>query len=91
MIFFCAAQKKVFLSCYIRQELLDKAKGLVAEGLKMIESHEQSRESLKMKCDEIKKLCNKFYKAVQKREDDLKEAIDIHKCLEMVTAVVSYY
>ena len=89
MIFFCAAQKKVFLSCYIQQELLEKAKGLVAKGLKMIESHEQSRESLKMKCDEIKKLCNKFHKALLKRKDDLKEALDIHECLEMVTAVVS--
>ena len=89
MIFFCAAPKKVFLSCYILQELLDKAKGLVAKGLKMIESHEQSKESIKMKCDEIKELCDKFDKAVLKREDDLKKAIDIHECLEMVTAVVS--
>ena len=79
------------MSCYIQQELLDKAKGLVAKGLKMIESHEQSRESLKMKCDKIKRLCNKFDKAILKREDDLKKAIDIHECLEMVTAVVSYY
>ena len=90
MIFFCAAQKKVFLSCYILQELLDKAKGLVAKGLKMIELHEQSKESIK-KCDKIKELCDKFDKAVLKREDDLKKAIDIHECLEMVTAVVSYY
>ncbi|XP_027048603.1 guanine nucleotide exchange factor DBS-like isoform X2 [Pocillopora damicornis] len=66
------------------QELLDKAKGLVAKGLKMIESHEQSKESIKMKCDEIKELCDKFDKAVLKREDDLKKAIDIHECLEMV-------
>lgn len=42
-----------------------------------------------MKCDEIKELCDKFDKAVLKREDDLKKAIDIHECLEMVTAVVS--
>ena len=91
MIFFCAAQKKVFLSCYIQQELLEKAKGLVAKGLKMIESHEQSKESIKMKCDKIKELCDKFDKAVLKREDVLKKAIDIQECLEMVTAVVSYY
>lgn len=65
-------------------ELLDKAKGLVAKGLKMIESHKQSDESIKMKCEEIKELCNKFDKAVLKREDDLKKAIDIHECLEMV-------
>ena len=44
-----------------------------------------------MKCDEIKELCDKFDKAVLKREDDLKKAIDIHECLEMVTAVISYY
>ena len=55
----------------------------------MIESHEQSKESIKMKCDEIKELCDKFDNAVLKREDDLKKAIDIHECLEMVTAVVS--
>lgn len=88
MIFF-VQPKKSSLSCYIQQELLDKAKGLVAKGLKMIESHEQSKESIKMKCDEIKELCDKFDKAVLKREDDLKKAIDIHECLEMVTAVVS--
>lgn len=88
MVFLCS-QKKAFLSCYIQQELLDKAKGLVAKGLKMIESHEQSKESIKMKCDEIKELCDKFDKAVLKREDDLKKAIDIHECLEMVTAFVS--
>ena len=56
----------------------------------MIESHEQSKESIKMKCDEIKQLCDKFDKAVQKREDDLKKAMDIHECLEMVTAVISF-
>ena len=83
--------KKALLPCYIQQELLDKAKGLVAKGLKMIESHEQSKESIKMKCDKIKELCDKFDKAVLKREDDLKKAIYIHECVEMVTAVVSYY
>lgn len=67
------------------QELLDKAKGLVVKGLKMIESNEQSKDSIKMKCDEIRELSDKFDKGVQKREDDLNKAMDIHECLEMVT------
>jgi len=65
-------------------ELLDKSKGLVAKGLKMIDSNEQAKDSIKMKCDEIRELCDKFDKAAQKREDDLKKAMDIHECLEMV-------
>lgn len=51
----------------------------------MIDSNEQSKDSIKMKCDEIRELCDKFDKAAQKRDDDLKKAMDIHECLEMVT------
>lgn len=50
----------------------------------MIDSNEQAKDSIKMKCDEIRELCDKFDKAAQKREDDLKKAMDIHECLEMV-------
>ena len=73
------------------QELLDKAKGLVAKGLKMIDSSEQAKDSIKMKCDEIRELCDKFDKAAQKREDDLKKAMDIHECLEMVHVIAILY
>lgn len=66
------------------QELLDKAKNLFTKGMKMVESNDQSKDQIKQKCDEISKLCNEFDKAVQKREEDLKKAIDIHECLEMV-------
>ena len=66
------------------QELLDKAKGLIAKGFKMIETNDQAKDQIKLKCDEIKELCEKFDKAVQKREEDLKKAMDIHECLEMV-------
>ncbi|KAJ7351026.1 guanine nucleotide exchange factor DBS [Desmophyllum pertusum] len=72
--------KEITTKC---MELIDKSKGLVIKGLKMIESNDQSRESIKMKCDEIRELCDKFDKAAQKREDDLKKAVDIHECLEM--------
>lgn len=75
----------LFLKFLNPQELLDKAKGLVAKGLKMIDSNEQAKDSIKMKCDEIRELCDKFDKVAQKREDDLKKAMDIHECLEMVS------
>ena len=66
------------------QELLDKAKNLISKGTKMLENNEQSKDQIKLKCNEISELCNKFEKAVQKREEDLKKAMDIHECLEMV-------
>lgn len=50
----------------------------------MIETNEQSKDQIKLKCSEIKTLCDKFHEAVQKREEDLKKAMDIHECLEMV-------
>lgn len=65
-------------------ELLNKAKGLIAKGLKMIETNELSKDQIKQKCDEIKELCDKFDKAVEKREEDLNKAMDIHECLDMV-------
>ena len=68
----------------VSQELLDKAKGVIAKGTKMIESNDQSKDQIKLKCDEIRELCDKFEKEVQKREDGLKKAMDIHECLEMV-------
>ena len=74
----------LFTKIFNLQELLDKAKGLVAKGLKMIDSSEQAKDAIKMKCDEIRELCDKFDRAAQKREDDLKKAMDIHECLEMV-------
>lgn len=55
----------------------------------MIDANEQSRDSIKMKCDEIRELCDNFDKAAQKREDDLKKAMDIHECLDMV--IVSFF
>lgn len=73
------------------QELLDKAKGLIAKGLKMIETNEQSKDQIKQKCDEIKELCDKFDKAVEKREEDLNKAIDIHECLDMVNSYFIFY
>lgn len=68
------------------QELLDKAKGLIDKGLKMIETNEHSKDQIKQKCDEIKELCDKFDKAVEKREEDLNKAMDIHECLDMVNS-----
>ena len=50
----------------------------------MIDTNEQAKDSIKMKCDEIRELCDKFDKEAQKREEDLKKAMDIHECLEMV-------
>ena len=50
----------------------------------MIETNDQSKDQIKLKCDEIKELCDKFDKAAQKREEDLKKAMNIHECLEMV-------
>ena len=72
----------VFL--FLLQELIDKAKGQAARGLKMIEQNECNRESIKLKCDEIRQLCDQFDKSIQKREEDLRKAMDIHECLEMV-------
>ena len=72
----------VFL--FLLQELIDKAKGQAARGLKMIEQNEYNRESIKLKCDEIRQLCDQFDKSIQKREEDLRKAMDIHECLEMV-------
>ena len=50
----------------------------------MMESNDQSKDQIKLKCDETRELCDKFEKEVQKREEDLKKAMDIHKHLEMV-------
>ena len=50
----------------------------------MTETNEQSKDQIKLKCSEIKVLCDKLHEAVQKREEDLKKAMDIHECLEMV-------
>ncbi|XP_067041019.1 guanine nucleotide exchange factor DBS-like isoform X4 [Acropora muricata] len=65
-------------------ELLEKAKSLIAKGTTMMESNEQSKDQIQVKCDETRELCNKFEREVQKREEDLKKAMDIHECLEMV-------
>ena len=73
------------------QELLNKAKGLIAKGLKMIETNELSKDQIKQKCDEIKELCDKFDKAVEQREEDLNKAMDIHECLDMVNSYFSFY
>lgn len=75
---------KEFADKSVVKELLDKAKGVIAKGTKMIESNDQSKDQIKLKCDEIRELCDKFEKEVQKREDGLKKAMDIHECLEMV-------
>ena len=57
----------------------------------MMESNDQSKDQIKLKCDETRELCDKFEKEVQKREEDLKKAMDIHECLEMVQHFYHYF
>ena len=57
----------------------------------MMESNDQSKDHIKLKCDETRELCDKFEKEVQKRKDDLKKAMDIHESVEMVHHFYHYF
>ena len=73
----------VFLSVF-QKEGVQKAKALVSKGQKMMEDTHYAVEAIRHRCKELEKLCDDFEKAVQKREENLKKAMDIHQCLEQV-------
>ena len=56
----------------------------------MLESNEQSKDQIQLKCDETRELCDKFEREVRKRLEELKAAMDIHECLEMVQYFYHY-
>eukprot|EP00794_Sanderia_malayensis_P011221 gene11221-12400_t len=66
------------------KETYETIKELRDRGYKLIEQGHFSSQSIRMRCDEIKTLCDSFEDAVDERKKFLQANIDVHCCLEQL-------
>eukprot|EP00795_Rhopilema_esculentum_P016729 gene16729-8182_t len=64
----------------------EKIKRLRNEGFDMIDSGHFSASSIRLRCNEIKKLCDEFEDALEKRQDVVQTNIDVHSCLDQLNS-----
>ena len=50
----------------------------------MIDSEHFAASSIRLRCNEIKKLCDGFEDALEKRQGVVQTNIDVHSCLDQV-------
>ncbi|EDO32328.1 predicted protein, partial [Nematostella vectensis] len=64
---------------------IERALGLAARGIDMAENGHYSRDTIRLRSEELRQLCSDFTEHARKREHHLKVAMDIHEILEQVS------
>ena len=54
----------------------------------MVDDNHYSKSSIKLRCDEIRKLCDNFQDALDAREDTLHTTVDVFRCLDQVIYIL---
>ncbi|XP_032227567.2 guanine nucleotide exchange factor DBS isoform X2 [Nematostella vectensis] len=67
------------------QDHIERAFGLAARGIDMAENGHYSRDTIRLRSEELRQLCSDFTEHARKREHHLKVAMDIHEILEQVS------
>ena len=73
--------------CLVLQTTYERIKVLRETGFKLIDNEHYALSSIKLNCDEIKRLCDEFEDAVNARKNMLQTNIDVLECLNQVTSI----
>ncbi|XP_031555186.1 guanine nucleotide exchange factor DBS-like isoform X2 [Actinia tenebrosa] len=64
---------------------ISRAKALIEKGKELAEKDSLSKRTVKMRCDELSQSCAELNNKIEMREKQLKNAMDIHDCLQQVS------
>ncbi|XP_042195148.1 guanine nucleotide exchange factor DBS isoform X3 [Callorhinchus milii] len=67
------------------QESLEKAQSLASHGDQLIQSDHYAVDSIRPKCNELRRICDNFSNEVKKRQGTLSKSLEVHTCLDKVS------